>query len=351
MPVLSGGSGSVRHITIMAGATLTIGTGGTLNLHGDIYNSGAFNASAGSIHFRGATTQKIPSFTALDVVQDGAGLFLLGDAEILRELEMIKGNILLNGHTVSLSGTSTGSFASHIVMDNNSSVRVIGLAAGNNRFIPVGTSPGSYTPVSFAANSGHATDDFTITLKPGVFANGVSGDTYTRDIVNRTWYISENVPGGSNVDMSFGWMEMEEFPGFDRIRSQVIRLEANQWVGGPIATATGTALYTTTMPNVSSFTAFAVRSETLPIVKQGALYPNPASSELNVVVNLPAETQVVISIYDVKGSLMMKQQATVNAGLSRTMLDISRLYAGVYLLRVTGPSGEEVYAERFVKAR
>ena len=45
----------------------------------------------------------------------------------------------------------------------------------------------------------------------------------------------------------------------------------------------------------------------------------------------------------------MQVQNNVNANLSRTTIDVSRLTPGTYLVRAASASNEEIFAERFVK--
>ena len=351
MPLLGGGTGNARNVLIITGGSVTVGTGGTLNLYGDIYANGTFNSSAGNLAFRGSGIQKVPAFTAINVTKDGPGsVLLMGNATITGDLTMNNGHIMPAGYNITLSGNGTGSAASHIIMDNGSVVNLIGLAAGNSRTIPIGTNGASYTPLTFIANTGHITDNFAVRVDPGVFVDGVSGATYPADVVDRTWSVTEGTAGGSNADLRFEWSPLEEMFGFDRVRSQVIRLGSGGWIEGPISGSGGAGPYTQSLTGVSSFGKFAVRSESLRYTSSGILYPNPARTTLNIVLNLPSESVVMISIFDSKGSLVQQQQASVNANLSRTEINIDRLIPGTYLV-MAAMGDKEIFSERFVKLR
>ena len=60
VPILDSGIGTVKNIIIKNGGSLTV-TGGKLQIAGDIFNSGIFNASAGTIEMNGSSAQTIPA--------------------------------------------------------------------------------------------------------------------------------------------------------------------------------------------------------------------------------------------------------------------------------------------------
>ena len=351
MPLLSGGTGSARHITISCGASLTVGTGGTLNIYGVLYAIGTFDASTVSLAFRGSSIQEIPAFSALNVTQDGnGGVLLLGNAVISNSLTMTTGNIRSNGFNISLGGPASGSTDSHLVLENGSRVLLPGVAAGTNRNVPIGTTGSSYSPVLITGQAGHTTDDLSVGLAPNVYLNSFSGDRYTSDVVNRTWTIEESINGGSMLTLTFGWTPQEETSGFNRVRSYVIRHSGGDWIAGPVSASTNVIPYTQLLGDVSTLGRFAVRSESLVVRANGGnVYPNPARHEIQVVVNLTEPTLVTFSIFDSKGSMVMQVQNNVNASLSRTTIDVSRLTPGTYLVRAASASNEEIFAERFVK--
>jgi Right handed beta helix region/Secretion system C-terminal sorting domain len=349
MPNLSVSNGTARNISIAAGGSLTVGVGGILEIYGNLVNNGTFNPSAGDLVFRGATSQSASPFTALNVIMNGAGgLVLGGNTSVTGNLLFSNGNISLGSFNLSLAGTSLGSVNSHIVMNGTGNVIATNLAALNLRTIPVGINSTSYNPVTFAANTGHVTDNFTINVKQGVFVNGVSGATYSTNVVDRTWNITEGTAGGSNVNISMQWNLAQELPGFQRNRAYGMRHNGTTWVLGPNNGSTGTDPYTKTLENVTAFSPFAVGSEALIEPKTG-IFPNPANREINVVLNMPANSPVVFAIYDSKGRLMMRTTGAVVAGLSRTTLNIERFSAGVYVLKVSTPDNTKFLSERFVK--
>jgi hypothetical protein len=349
MPNLSSGTGSVRNITLNSGSSLTIGTGGVLDLYGNISGAGNFTANAGSIVFRGTTNQSVPAFTTTNLTMNGSGgLTPGGNITVTGTLTLTNGNITLGANNITLAGSSTGSVASHIITNGTGNVIVSNLAASSSRTIPVGTDAGSYNPVTLSANTGHTTDNFTVNVKPGVFINGVSGTQFSDNVVNRTWNINESLAGGSNVNVLLQWTGTQELTAFQRNRAYIMLNVGGTWVPGPANGASGSDPYSIVLNNLAIFGPFAVASEQLPQPITG-IYPNPATTALNVILNMSTVTPVTFSIYDSKGSLLMQTQETVIIGLSRTTLNISKLASGVYVLKVSAGANDELMVQRFVK--
>jgi hypothetical protein len=351
MPNLSNGTGSARQITIGTGASLTVGNAGILNIYGDVVNNGTWTASAGSLAFRGTVSQSIPAFITLNATMNGTGgVVLAGNAAITGTLTLTTGNITLGANSLALSASATGSTASHIITNGTGNVIIMALAATNSRIVPVGSNATSYNPVTITANAGHTTDNFTVSVRTGVFINGVSGAQFTANTVDRTWVINEAAAGGSNVNLSFQWTGTQELTGFQRNRSYVIRHNGATWVAGPASPAPGGDPYTQTLSGVTTFSAFAVQSENIPRPRTG-IYPNPASNQLNIVLDMLENTPATFSVYDSKGSLMIQTSSTVIAGISRTTLNLDKLASGVYVLKVSTSANPELLVERFVKQR
>ena len=78
------------------------------------------------------------------------------------------------------------------------------------------------------------------------------------------------------------------------------------------------------------------------VVKEGNLlslevtgiYPNPASSILNVKIISPNQEQVILAIYDVTGKNVYNQNVSINAGSNLAQLSINRLASGTYTIRL-----------------
>jgi hypothetical protein len=68
-------------------------------------------------------------------------------------------------------------------------------------------------------------------------------------------------------------------------------------------------------------------------------YPNPAKDVLTVSAELATAGRVQVALYDVLGRPVRQQAFTAPAGALRQVLDLRGLAAGVYVLRLTPPTG------------
>ena len=349
MPNLSGGNGAARNITINSGASLTVGTGGLLEIYGNLVNNATFNAANGNLAFRGSASQLIAGFATINATMNGSGgIVLAGNATITGTLTLINGNITLGSNNLSLAAGSNGSLASHIITNSSGNVVVLNLAGSDSRNVPISINATSYNPVTLTANAGHTADNFTVNIKQGVFINGVSGTLYSDHVVDRTWIINEGTAGGSNINITLQWVGVQELSGFDRTRSHILRHNGISWLPGPSTGATGSNPYIQTLTGVAAFSPFAVRTEPIPSPGTG-IYPNPAKTILNVVLDLPTAGDVSFSIYDATGRLVSQQTNRLNNGLSQTTIDVKRLSSGIYVLKVSTYEDEQFRVQKFIK--
>ncbi len=77
-----------------------------------------------------------------------------------------------------------------------------------------------------------------------------------------------------------------------------------------------------------------------------AVYPNPTSGNLQVLVSVEEATNAVVEIYNLNGQLLMSQNAEVN-GLEAISLNVAGLTTGTYLVKVSGQ--DFVSVQRFVR--
>lgn len=121
---------------------------------------------------------------------------------------------------------------------------------------PVGANVSSYSPVTITNNG--TNDQFNVRVKGEVLAGGISGTPLTESVVNRTFFVEENVPGGSDVDMMVQWDEIDELPGFLRSNVFLAHFITNKWDYGTQGTAMGSGPYSFKRNNINSFSPFIV---------------------------------------------------------------------------------------------
>jgi hypothetical protein len=64
------------------------------------------------------------------------------------------------------------------------------------------------------------------------------------------------------------------------------------------------------------------------------VYPNPANTSANVVINLTQSLEVTVSLYNTTGQLVSSQVKNLSAGASTITFDVANLPAGIYFVNV-----------------
>ncbi len=77
------------------------------------------------------------------------------------------------------------------------------------------------------------------------------------------------------------------------------------------------------------------------------LYPNPATTTLNLSLFLLSKKELRFEIIDIKGRKIISINDSFNIGLTVKPIDISQLSAGTYIIKISG--NEISYSEKFVK--
>ena len=87
---------------------------------------------------------------------------------------------------------------------------------------------------------------------------------------------------------------------------------------------------TNRLPDGQSFTSVQEHAETMPF--SCSVYPNPAGGHVQVIFNLALQDQATILLYDSQGNLVRSRKLA--KGTTRTLLDVSDLTPGLYLVVV-----------------
>ncbi len=84
-----------------------------------------------------------------------------------------------------------------------------------------------------------------------------------------------------------------------------------------------------------TFDPVAVRLDAPSLVKgRLQLYPNPASSHVNVVIQSPVDSRAVFGLYTATGRLVLQQRQELLHGNNQAIIRVGHLPAGVYILRI-----------------
>ncbi len=80
-----------------------------------------------------------------------------------------------------------------------------------------------------------------------------------------------------------------------------------------------------------------------------ALYPNPTSQILNIVMEAPAAQKVQLTIADVAGKTVQQQTLDLQKGSNAKTLNVSALQKGTYIVKIICAAGCEDAVRKFVK--
>ncbi|MBC8082283.1 MAG: T9SS type A sorting domain-containing protein, partial [Hymenobacter sp.] len=138
-PVIAGNA-AVLNLSIGTGASLTM-SGGTLNVKGNVSNSGTFGASAGTVRLSGTAPQSIGGSGSTQfwnlAIANITGAIQSGAVNIRGVLAPASGNLTTNGQTLTLLSDAAGT----ALVDNSGTGAVSG-SATVQRFIDPSLNPG-----------------------------------------------------------------------------------------------------------------------------------------------------------------------------------------------------------------
>lgn len=80
-----------------------------------------------------------------------------------------------------------------------------------------------------------------------------------------------------------------------------------------------------------------------------ALFPNPASTTVNIMLTAPGRDRLTIFITDIAGRVVMQKEIDVAAGKNTIPLDISRLANNTYLLKATAAGNNKTFKMEVIK--
>jgi hypothetical protein len=273
MPVIVDAQ-QVANLTIQTGAALTLNVAASsLSIFGTIANNGTFTNSNGKIVMTGTTSQTLPAgiYAKLEI-KNPAGVILTGTTTLTDSLILTSGNLSLGSNNLVLGNTSYASDGSSLgyVMTGGTGVMTIQnigtTGKTGNIMFPVGNS--SYNPVKL--NNAGTTDHFSVRVIDSVttsyLGTSATGSKITSGAVNRSWFITEAVPGGSNLSISPVWSAANELTGFSRSASYVAQYNGSTWLSATASSAVGSNPYSSTRSGITSGSVFGVGSGgTLPV--------------------------------------------------------------------------------------
>lgn len=248
---------------------------GTIAVGGNFTQSGAGSYAAtatSSLLFNGTANQTIQSATAIDLatlqVDNGNRLVLASNIDATSGIDLnLNGSIELGNFNLNVgNGDIVNGSTTDYIITNGTGVVQQTMLAGDIKEFPVGNA--SYAPVILLSNSG-ATDVFSVRVTNQILTNGTSGTAETADNVGLSWFISEAVVGGNNVDISVEWAAANELTSFDRASCGIKHWNGSSWdlPATYSAAVASSGRYSQAVSGQTSFSPFGVvdNSQTFPI--------------------------------------------------------------------------------------
>ena len=235
---------------------------GTLTLSDSFANSdGSTYVGDGGLDFSGDGSQAITGLAALQnfSVDNGAFVELTEDLTLTGTLSLNDGKLKLGSYSLILSPTATvtGYDADNYIQTDG--IGTVDMELGGSAVLfPVGND--TYAPVSIQ-NAG-TTDTFRVRVVNDLLTDGTSGTNIGADAVGKTWLISEDQAGGSDVTLSLQWMAAEELTGFDHSAARFLHHNGVVWeeLSTQIVDTVSTGVYSLTQTGVDDFSPFGVNS-------------------------------------------------------------------------------------------
>jgi hypothetical protein len=238
-------------------------------------SSGSFIfTTANTLTFNGASTQQIQGSASTTfynlTLNNSNGILLSPSAGLVttvkNTLSLINGKITLGNYELaiganSLSGNISGYNSSNYIITNGTGTLNqynIGTGQRISAMYPIGINSSSYTPVIIDVAGSTTVDNFKAKVNQNVLVTP-GGTSFTSDIVDRTWDISEGTSGGSNVTLNINWNASEELTGFDRTNCVVSHYTGGSWMETSSGSSAGAGpLYSKISGIVTSFSPFGV---------------------------------------------------------------------------------------------
>jgi hypothetical protein len=269
LPTVKASESAVVH-DLSGDGTITVEQGGSLAISGTLLATNLNAAPHSSLIFQSDKTQYIPEGTFGKLVLQGSGAKkLAGSVTITNLLDLNHTKLTLGDHNLEIDATGSitdfGPY-SYFVTDGTGHLTFKAIGPGITRIFPVGTAAG-YAPLKLQ-NKG-TTDNFSVRVEEGFKNDQTEGTVEIAGAVDKTWQVTEEVAGGSDVTMALQWNAADELPSFDRESSYVSHYEEGEWnlvenSQGTLAQGTAPGTYSVTVSGVTSFSPFGVVSTNTP---------------------------------------------------------------------------------------
>lgn len=271
-----------RQNTIVGG-NLTIGLDAILNPsaynidmtikgnYNDQNPSGGLTYGNRTMTFSGSSAQTITSsasqenFYNLSIANTSGGVRLNSNVYVYKLLTLasatggkvyVGNNNLIINSAATISGGTTNEF---VVTDGTGSLMQENIGATGRTggiLFPVGKDATHYAPVT--VNNAGTADRFEVNISNHAYTDPLSHLGYINtNILDQTYNVEEQTPGGSNVTLTIQWNATDELPSYDRASCSIRHYTGGAWqVVGTDGPASGSGPYTLTASGITSFSPF-----------------------------------------------------------------------------------------------
>jgi len=252
-------------IISLEGEQMTQSGGFLVIKDGAFQNNGTFSATDGTVLMSGTANDvdatvggsSTTLFNNLQISKTSNNVLLTNNIQVSNTLNLSNGLLDIGDYNVSInSGGSSinGSTNSYI---KTSGTGVLTQEVNNSdKLFPVGYD--RYTPATL--NNSGTPDSYSIRTIPIVYFEGTTGTVVSTDVVDVTWFIDEGTPGGSDIDLTLQWNELDELNNFDRTNSFISSFDGIEWTQLTIQSISSSEPYSIIESSISSITPFTVSS-------------------------------------------------------------------------------------------
>ena len=262
-----GNRSKIRNVDV--GGTI-IGTGfdlfGNLNATGDVELIFGTGTTKGVLGFRGSASQDVSGDGVIEVNnwlvnKTGGNVNFTGltyPPTVIENINLTSRNIVLNDEDLKLEKNCTVTNASNSSFVQTNSTGTVFRETTSTHSFPIGFS--TYNPIILTGSG--ALDYFHARVEDVVYADGTSGAPFTTNVVDRTWFVTEEAAGGNTMNLTVTWYSSDELSGFTRSACYVSHHDGTQWnpTTSAAASGSGSGPFTRTRTGQTSFSPFAVGS-------------------------------------------------------------------------------------------
>ncbi|GAA4345367.1 delta-60 repeat domain-containing protein [Flaviaesturariibacter amylovorans] len=347
VPLVSNNA-QVRHLTVAAGATLSMNTVSYMTLFGNLTVQGNFAASGG-LNFRGTTPQSVSALTVARMEVNGAGVQLAGPVTLTGALTLTQGHITLGDQDLTLSGpVAFGSPAAHVITNGTGALRVTG-ASGIYNF-PVGAAAATYNPITITDYTGRS---FRVQVRNSI----APAITSPLRGVNRTWIVTPSAASATPASVQLTYADAEGNAQF--VPGAAMDGAIHNGSGWNLLPAGGLTVSGTPAQRFATFStaqfgpvvvgnagAIGMTTALDPrTVFDGSASLRPAlvrGASTELLVRTPQATRVTWQLLDAGGAVLRTFEQVLRPGDNRHPLATGALPAGVYGLVGTTSKGQRI---------